>query len=90
MLKGKLSELFDGRKNVMKAYLAKAHYGDPKVVSVCLCLGVTGSADEALVEAIHSLFAQHFNRAVHLDIAFLRPKQEDARVPVCKPFYQRD
>lgn len=88
MLKEKLSELFGGRKSVLKAYLARVHYEDPKSISVCLCLGVTGGPDEPLVEAIHSLFAQHFNRAVYLDIVFLKPKQEDQLAVVCKSFYQ--
>jgi SseB protein C-terminal domain len=88
MLKGKLSELFTERKNVRTAYLTKAHYGDPQAISVCLCLGVTSGADEPLVEAVHSLFAKHFNRAVHLDIMFLRAKQEEEVALVCKPFYQ--
>jgi SseB protein C-terminal domain len=88
MLKGKLSEIFGEHKNVQKAYLARAHYGDPKVVSVCLCLGVTGGADRPLVEAVHSLFAKYFNRAVHLDILFLTPEKEALLVGVCNTFYQ--
>ena len=90
MLKGKLSGLFEGRTNVLRAYLARAHYGDPQAASVLLCLGVTSGADERLVEAIHSLFALHFNRAVHLDILFLNLKQEEQLAMVCKPFYQSE
>jgi len=40
-------------------------------------VALENGTDNSLVEAIHSLFAQHFNRAVHLDILFLKPKQED-------------
>jgi hypothetical protein len=87
-LKGKLSELFNGRANVLRAYLARAHYEDPKTVSVCLCLGVTGGVDEPLVMAAHSVFATHFNRDVSLDILFLTSEQEDQLALVCKPFYQ--
>jgi hypothetical protein len=88
MLKGRLSELFKPRENVLRAYLARVHYGDPKTVSVCLCLDVKDAPDEPLVEAVHSLFARHFNRAVHLDTLFLKPKQEEQLAIVCKPFYQ--
>ena len=88
MLKGKLSELFNGRNSVQKAYLAQTHYGDPKSVSVCLCLRVAGGTDKPLVEAIHSLFAANFNPNVHLDILFLKPEKEDQLTAVCKPFYQ--
>jgi hypothetical protein len=35
---------------------------------------------------IHSLFAQYFNRAAHLDIVFLNSKQEEQLAAVCKPF----
>jgi hypothetical protein len=40
-------------------------------------VALENGTDKSLVEAIHSLFAQHFNRAVHWDILFLKPKQED-------------
>jgi hypothetical protein len=89
MLKGKLSELFAGYKNLLKAYLARVHYGGTKGESVCLCLSVSTDADKPLVEAIGSLFAQHFNRAAHLDILFLNPKQEEQVAAVCKPFYRQ-
>ena len=88
-LKGKLSELFGESKNVQKAYLARVHYGDPKAASVALCLGVTGGADEQLVEKVHSLFPRQFNQAAHLDIIFLSVKQEEQLALVCKPFYRR-
>lgn len=87
--KGKLSELFAGRNNLLQAYLARVNYREAKDESVCLCLSVAGRADEPLVEAIHSLFAQYFNRAAHLDILFLNPKQEEQVGTVCKPFYRR-
>jgi hypothetical protein len=88
MLKGELSELFGGRESVQKAYLARVHYGDPKAASVALCLGVTGGADEQIVEKVHSLFAKQFNEAAHLDIIFLSGKQEEQLALVCKPFYR--
>ena len=69
------------------AYLAKAHYGDPKAVRSVMSRSM-GGADEPLVEAVHSLFAKHFNHAVHLDIMFLRTKQEEEVALVCRPFYQ--
>ena len=89
ILKAKLSELFSPRENVQRAYLARVHYEDPTTVSVSLCMSVNEAPDEPLVEQVHSLFAQHFNRAVHLDILFLNPKQEKQLALVCKPFYQR-
>lgn len=89
MLKSKLSGLFVGHKNLLQAYLARVRYCEAKDESVCLCLSVSSGADKALVEAIHSLFAQNFNRAVHLDILFLNPKQEEQVAAVCKPFYRR-
>ena len=90
MLKGKLSELFAGCKNPKKAYLARVHYREAKGESVCLCLSVSGGDEKPLVEAVHSLFAQQFNRAVHLDILFLNPKQEEQLAAICKPFYRRE
>src|ERR1700735_550517 len=88
-LKEKLSELFSGREDVQNAYLARAHYGDPKAVSVCLCIGTTRGADEQLVENGHSLFAKLFNQPTHLDIIFLGVNQEERLAVVCKPFYRR-
>jgi hypothetical protein len=90
MLKAELSELFEVRKNLQKAYLARVRYGDAGVISICLCLAVTNGAKKSLVKAIHSLFAEHFNRAVHLDILFLKPKQENQLDALCKPFYTRN
>ena len=87
--KGKLSELFAGCKDLLQAYLARVHYREAKGESVCLCLSSSSGTDERLVEAIHSLFAQYFNRAAHLDIVFLNPKQEEQLAAVCKPFYRR-
>jgi SseB protein C-terminal domain len=89
MLKSKLSGLFVGYKNLLQAYLARVHYREAKDESVCLCLSVSSGADKPLVEAIHSLFAQNFNRAVHLDILFLNPEQEEQLAALCKPFYRR-
>jgi len=89
MLKDKLSRLFAGYKNLLQAYLARVHYHEAKDESVCLCLSVSSGGDKPLIEAIHSLFAQNFNRAVHLDILFLNPKQEEQLAAVCKPFYRR-
>lgn len=89
MLKEKLSELFAGCKYPLKAYLARVHYREAIGESVCLCLSVFGGEEKPLVEAVHSLFAQQFNRAVHLDILFLNPKQEEQVAAVCKPFYRR-
>jgi SseB protein C-terminal domain len=89
MLKGKLSELFAGSKNLFAAYLARVRYREANGESVCLCLSVSGGTDKQLVEAIGSLFARHFNPAVHLDIVFLNLKQEEQLAAVCRPFYRR-
>jgi SseB protein C-terminal domain len=89
MLKGQLHDLFAESNNLLKAYLARTQYREAGNKSVCLCLSVSSGADEPLVEEIHSLFAQLFNRAVHLDILFLSPKQEEQVAAVCKPFYRR-
>jgi hypothetical protein len=89
MLKTKLSELFSESINLLKAYLARVRYREAGGESVCLCLSASGGPDKPLVEAIHSWFAPHFNHAVHLDILFLNPKQEEQVAAVCKPFYQR-
>jgi hypothetical protein len=90
LFKGELSEVLQGRKNLLKAYLAQVRYGDSKEILVCLCLAGTNGEDRSLVEAIHSLFAQHFNPAAHLDILFLKPKQEKQLSAVCNPFYKRN
>lgn len=87
VLKSKLRDLFDKRQNVIAAYLVRAHYGDFAKPSVCLGLCVASGHDLALVEDVHDLFAQQFNRAVHLDIAFLSTEQQGAVGKVCKPFY---
>ena len=89
MLKEKLCEVFGERTNLLTAYLARVHYGDPKDISLCLCMRVATAPDKLLVEAIDSLFAQSFNRAVHLDMVFLNAGQEQQLATVCKPFYQR-
>lgn len=89
MLKEKLSELFAGNKNLLMAYLARVRYREANGESVCLCLSVSSGTDKALVEAIGSLFARHFNPAVHLDILFLNLKQEEQLAAVSKPFYRR-
>lgn len=89
ILKSKLSGLFAGYKNLVQAYLARVRYREAKSESVCLCLSVSSDADKPLVEAIHSLFAQQFDRTVHLDILFLNPKQEQQVAALCKPFYRR-
>jgi SseB protein C-terminal domain len=90
MFKEKLREILEERKNVVTAYLARVHYGDPKNISVCLCMRVANAPDKPLVETIHSLFAQNFNRAVHLDMIFLKAEQEQQLATVCKPFYQHN
>jgi SseB protein C-terminal domain len=90
MLKERLSELFAGCKNPLKAYLARVRYREARGESVCLCLSVSGGEEKPLLEAVHSLFAQQFNRAVHLDILFLNLKREEQVAAVCKPFYLRD
>ena len=89
MLKGQLYDLFAESKNLLKAYLARTQYREAGDESVCLCLSVCSGADEPLVEEIHSMFAQLFNHAIHLDILFLSPKQEEQVAAVCKPFYRR-
>lgn len=88
LVKAELCELFEARKTLLRAYLARVHYGDTKVVSVCLCLTVTDGDDKEVVEAIHCIFSRQFNREVHLDIVFLQPKQENELSAVCKPFYR--
>jgi hypothetical protein len=88
VLKSKLSDLFGNRQNVIAAYLARAHYGDLTKPSICLGLCVTSGADLGLVEDIHDLFARQFNRAVHLDTAFLNIEQQAAIAKVCTPFYE--
>jgi hypothetical protein len=89
MLKGQLYDLFAESKNLQKAYLARTQFREAGNESVCLCLSVSSGADEPLVEEIHHLFAQLFNRAVHLDILFLSSRQEEQVAAVCKPFYRR-
>jgi len=89
-LKEKLCEVFGERTNLLAAYLARVRYGDPKNTSVCLCMRVETAPDKLLVEAIDSLFAQSFNRAVYLDMVFLKAEQEQQLATMCKPFYQRN
>jgi SseB protein C-terminal domain len=88
MLKGKLSELFARRKNISMAYLAMGHRGDPKNISMCLCLGTASGTHERLSEDAHYLFAQYFNRTVNFNVVFLKSEQEVQLALVCKPFYQ--
>lgn len=90
MLKGKLSELFARRKNILIAYLAMGHRGDPKTISMCLCLGATNDEHGRLGEDVHYLFAQYFNCTVHFNIVFLKSDQEDQLALVCKPLYQNN
>jgi hypothetical protein len=86
MLRGQLYDLHAESKNLQETFLARTQFREAGNESVWLCLSDSSGADEPLVEEIHLLFAQLFNRAVNLDILFLSSRQEEQVAAVRKPF----
>ena len=86
--KQKLTDLFQDRKTITKAYLAAADYGTPTTFTVALCLRASPSPDRALVKSVSTVFASIFSSAEHLDIIFIDEEQEMRLMQVCCPFYE--
>ena len=87
-LKTQLVTLFLQRQNVLRAYLVRVEYADPRTYNVALCLRTLNDQDDAtLVEAVGVVFAPIFSSVHHLDIIFLTADQELQLKAVCKPFF---
>ena len=86
-LKSRLVTFLDDRTSVIRAYLARVDYGDPKAYNVALCLRCPQGEDKALLANIGEIFASLFGRDIHLDILFLHDTNENELLAVCKPFY---
>ena len=86
-LKRKLTDFFQNRETVTKAYLAAVEYGT-STITVALCLRVLANPDTSLVESIGDLFASIFSPNEHLDILFLDDAQERQLTRVCRAFYE--
>lgn len=81
-----VAEFLRGRK-VNRAYLARADYGDGKIV-VILGLRAEKDMERKLVDAVGAIFAAIFGAEQHLDIFFLTNQIEDQLVKVCNPFFR--
>ena len=89
VLKARLSELLEMQEGVVRAYLAKASLGYPKVMSVVLAIRMRGNPDASLIDPVGTVFASVFNAEEHLDITFLTDDMEKDVQAVCEPFFQR-
>jgi hypothetical protein len=86
-LKSQLVVFLSDKPNLIRAYLARVDYGDPKAYNVALCLRCLHGEDKSLLSDIGQIFASVFGRNVHLDILFLHDGNENELSAVCKPFY---
>ena len=86
-LKRELVELFRGRESILRAYLAEVKYGKPDEFNVALCVASAGGEDQELAGKIASIFRRMFGAREHLDVIFLRSRQEAELRKVSCPFY---
>ena len=87
LLKQSLADFFLGEKTVVRAYLAKADYGDGNSASIVLGLRMPSGPNQMIVEQVSAIFASLFDRKEHLDIIFLSEDQEEDMTRVCRPFF---
>jgi len=86
--KRRLTEVFQDRKTVTRAYLAAVDYGMPTTFTAALCLRAFPNPDTSLVKSIGIVFASIFSSTEHLDILFLDEEQEMHLKRVCRAFYE--
>ena len=89
-LKDRFVEQFRGNATVLRAYLARADYGDAAGPHVTLCVRSAVAKDKALVGRVADIFAALFGSHEHLDILLIRDDQEAELRRVCKPFYEAE
>jgi hypothetical protein len=88
VLKEKLMDFFQQDRNIIAAYLAQIHFGDPSQAGVALCLKTQFGTDRDVVEKISQIFSSIFGTHEHMDIIFLNDAQETELVKVCQPFFR--
>lgn len=86
-LKGRLAELFQRDQSIKTAYLARLRYGDQSPVTVALCVRAQFGFDHGVAEKAGRIFASMFGGHEHMDIVFLKDKQECELAKVCSPFF---
>ncbi len=83
----KVSEfLQESASPMLSAYLCRVHYGDPKCISVAVCIASSNSPSQELLDGIAAIFHSMFGAHEHLDMLFLNGEQQSRLRPVCKPF----
>jgi hypothetical protein len=93
--KGEIEKKFTSRVNTLftninanlTAYLCRVHYGDPKQVSVAVCLASPLGEQVEIVEGVAKIFRDMFGPHEHLDIMFIGEEQHRLISNVCNPFY---
>jgi hypothetical protein len=83
----KVNVFFEESKANLAAYLCRVHYGDPKQVSVAVCLASPVGEQMELVEGISKIFREMFGQHEHVDIMFIGEEQQRLISDVCRPFY---
>jgi CRISPR/Cas system-associated endoribonuclease Cas2 len=91
-LKARLTQLFDQRRDVLRAYLSRVSYGD-SANTVALCVRADPEVTNQvvanqLVEMIGKVFGDMFGEHEHLDIIFLSDTQESNLTKSCSAFFQ--
>src|SRR4029077_18035942 len=85
LLKRRLTEFFQRDQSIHRADLARTSLEGH--ASVALCVKTQFGADRGLAEKIGAIFGMIFNAHEHLDIIFLRDKQECQLKTVCSTFF---
>ena len=84
----KVNVFFEEANANLTAYLCRVHYGDPKQVSVAVCLASSTSEQVEIVEGISGIFREMFGQHEHVDIMFIGEEQQTLISKVCAPFYR--
>lgn len=86
-LTARFMEMFRDEESVLRAYLARAEYGDGTGTHVVLCIRSENGECPTLHPKIGAIFAGMFGSHEHLDTLFIRDDQEQELSRVCRPFY---
>ncbi len=86
-LKAILVQLFNGKRDVERAYLARIEYSEGMSYTVALCLRTVAGENRTLVQEIGTVFRSLFGQNQHLDVIFLSESLEKQVTAVCEAFY---